>query len=101
MGARARAKEMLVPLVMPRARAHSGQKVQRLMGFWACWHMSGGYRGLLDSGCWTKSSLLRQKVEFRQVFGMTVEEAWPEVTAALVAATAEGMAAHDPKKARV
>jgi hypothetical protein len=78
---------MLTPVVMPLARVHSGHKVQRLMGFWACWHMSGGYRGLLDSGCWAKSGLLRQKVEFRQVFGMTVEEAWPEVTAALVAAT--------------
>jgi hypothetical protein len=83
MAVRDYAETAITSAVLPFAKTYAGHKVQRLLGFWLVWHITGGRTGMLDSGCWSRASIHRQEVEFRSLYGINVEDFWPEVWPAL------------------
>jgi hypothetical protein len=64
----------------------AGHKVQRLLGF--CWtvHSLGGIENVAAQPFWTEGSVYRWRAEFREVFGVEVENYLPEVAPVLQAA---------------
>ena len=71
-------KKVLGPVSMKIA----GHQVQRLLGFWVCWHMLRGVDGLRLIGM-ADNSIRRQRKEFEQVFHVKVEEFLPELIEAI------------------
>lgn len=71
----------MLPGVEAVSRQWAGSKVTKLLGFWLMWHMLGGLRGLIDLGAYTTSSAYRIRGEFVEVFGLDVEEFWPQFAA--------------------
>lgn len=63
-----------LPGVQPVASGYARQVTQRLLGFAMLWHIFGGFHEIIDAGAVAQSTAYREAKEFRQVFGMTVEE---------------------------
>lgn len=76
--------ELLRPMVEPLTKRYAAHKVQRLVGFWFCWHALGGFEALRAAG-WARRTTYSQMEEFCEVFGVSVEDFMPEAVAALVA----------------
>jgi hypothetical protein len=76
--------QLLRPVVEPLARKYAGHHVQRLLGFWLCWHVMGGMEGLVASGLWSRGSIYRQRHEFLEVFEVEVEVWAPHLALALI-----------------
>lgn len=75
----------LSPVIEPAAREWAGHKIQRMLGFWYVWHYYGGLDAMIESGHWSKGSVYRQRNEFRQTFGLEVQDAYPGMVAAMIA----------------
>ena len=58
----------LHPLLKPAADRIGGAVATDLMGFWLCWHLEGGFEGLLRMGM-SRSAIYRRVKMFRSVFG--------------------------------
>lgn len=50
--------------------------VTRLLGFWLTWHLFDGYDGMRTIG-WSQPGLWKNRMQFRQVFGVEVEDFMP------------------------
>jgi hypothetical protein len=85
---RAQLEDVLGPLILPLAKRYAGHKVQRLLGFWLCWHTMGGLSGMEAAGVWARAGIYKQRAEFHDVFGVAVEEFMPGLVAALSEAVA-------------
>lgn len=59
-------------------RGVAGHTVQRLIGYWAMWHIAGGLDPLIETGWMAKSNVYAQRRQFRRVFGVDVEDFLPE-----------------------
>ena len=57
--------------------------VQRLIGFWALWHMYGSIEALISTGTMSSSSVYRQRGEFEDVFGVDVSLWAPDLASAI------------------
>jgi hypothetical protein len=79
-------QQLLRPVVEPLAQRYAGHHVQRLLGFWLCWHVMGGLDGLLAAGHWSRAGVYRNRREFLEVFGVEVEVWAPHLALALVEA---------------
>jgi hypothetical protein len=55
--------------------------IQRLIGFHVVWHLFGGREALKAAG-WPERTVDRNRVEFYKVFGVPVEDAFPEISEA-------------------
>lgn len=58
--------------------------VTRLVGFWLMWHLMGGYEGMRALG-WGKTATWKNRIQFREVFGVEVEDFMPEQAAEVLA----------------
>jgi hypothetical protein len=76
---------ILRPIVEPLSKQYASQTVQRLVGFWLCWHVFGGLDQLVAAG-WAERTAYRQKAEFAKVMGVPVEDWMPGALAVLRAA---------------
>lgn len=68
---------------MPGAELLAGtvarNTVQRLVGFWAMWHLYGGLKAMVEAGVASPSGVYRQRAEFEAVFHMSVDEFAPDL----------------------
>jgi hypothetical protein len=75
--------EVLVPEGGLRGWIHdqgvAGHEVQRLLGFWLCWHALGGFEPLVASGLWSRGGAYRQLQQFREQFRCSPDELLPEL----------------------
>jgi len=85
-------QEVLRPVIEPLAAKYAGHHVQRLLGFWFCWHVMGGVDGMTSSGMWSRAAVYRQRSEFHEVFGEPVEVWSPHLAIALVDAEKQARA---------
>jgi hypothetical protein len=69
---------MVKKVMGPLPAMYGTNTVQRLLGFHVCWHMMGGEEGMVKRG-WPDRSVRRNRVDFYKVFGMTVDDAFPEI----------------------
>lgn len=61
-------------------RSIATDKVQRLLGFWLIFHLYGpNCHDIVDAGLMSRASYFRQRSEFRQVFGLDVDEFAPDI----------------------
>lgn len=67
----------------PVAGRVAWNSIQRLLGFWVCYHTLGGVHGLLDLG-WQSSTIYRNIADFREAFGIEVGDFMPEAVAAMM-----------------
>jgi hypothetical protein len=66
----------------PLAKDLAGFMIQRLLGFWVMWHLSGGdVDSLLKRGWVNRGSMYRLRSEFHKRMGVEVEVFWPEAIA--------------------
>lgn len=87
---RAALEQGLAVVLEPLTKRYAGHQVQRLLGFWLCWHAYGGtVDGMLAAGHWSRGNVYAQRKEFHAVFGVEVEEFLP-VLAAAVQAPSDG-----------
>lgn len=75
---------MVDPIMEPLAKGISISMVSRLMGFFVSWHLFGGFEGLKSAG-WSRVTIWKNRGQFEHAFGVQVEDAWPELAAAVVA----------------
>jgi hypothetical protein len=69
-------------LVEPLARRMAGSHIQRLLGFWVLWHAAGGSIADMESkGALSRSGIYTQRKEFRQLFGIEVDDFLPMIGA--------------------
>lgn len=76
--------EVLRPEVEPLARRYAVGTVQRLLGFWVCWHMVGGLDALIAAG-WPQRTVYQNRIDFLKVFGVEPEVWMPAAAEALAA----------------
>jgi hypothetical protein len=70
-------REAVDPLFAPVATGVAHATVSRLVGFWVTWHLMEGFDAMTAAG-WSRGTVWKNRVEFRRVFGVEVEDAWPE-----------------------
>jgi len=76
-------KALIKKIMGPLPAVYGTNTVQRLIGFFVVWHLMGGQDGLVAKG-WTRNNIWRSRKDFRNVFGVEVEDMWPELAAVLV-----------------
>ncbi len=59
---------VIAPVLDPAIRRLAHKMTADLVGFWAVWHLHGGFEGLVESGM-HPSTVWRKVKRFRQVFG--------------------------------
>lgn len=62
-----------IPLVTPAAEVVAREHLADLVGFWALWHLYGGFEGLLGYG-FHRATIYRKIKRFRSVFGVHPDE---------------------------
>ena len=65
-------------VIGPVVRPYAAATIQRLMGFHLCWHMLGGEKELRNLG-WDEVTIWRAKKDFSATFGVSVEDAFPDL----------------------
>jgi hypothetical protein len=60
----------------PAVSQVAASTVSRLVGFWVMWHLTGGYEGMRSLG-WGKTATWKNRIQFRDVFGVDVEDFMP------------------------
>lgn len=73
-----RYKELMAKALGPMAKRYGTTTVQRIMGFYVCWHVFGGEDQLRKAG-WSDTTIWRARRDFRIAFGLDVATAWPEL----------------------
>lgn len=63
----------LVPVMTPAAQALAREHVADLIGFWALWHLYGGFEGLQAYG-FHRATIYRKIKRFRNAFGVHPDE---------------------------
>jgi len=63
----------LHPLIAPAAGAIARTMVADLIGFWALWHLHGGFEGLERYG-YSRATIYRKISRFRRAFGKHPDE---------------------------
>ena len=77
--------KVTTPAVKPLVRKYAAGSVVDLVGFWAVWHLEGGFEGLRRMGM-SRASIYRRIKLFRVAFGAHPDEfEMPGVTLDLVA----------------
>ena len=73
------------PALRPLVRKYAAGSIVDLVGFWAVWHLEGGFEGLLRMGM-SRASIYRRIKLFRIAFGAHPDEfEMPGITLDLVA----------------
>ena len=75
-----------IPVIGPVLAHRAGNTTQRLLGFWMLWHSFGGLKPLLTAGVISRAGVYNQRAEFAKVFGIDVDDLWPEIAAAVAKA---------------
>lgn len=70
----------MIPGVQLLSGSVARNTVQRLLGFWVIYHMAGGLEAGIESGVMSQSSGYRQRAEFLEVFGMSVDDFAPDIS---------------------
>jgi hypothetical protein len=87
------------PALRPLVRKYAAGSIVDLVGFWAVWHLEGGFEGLLRMGM-SRASIYRRIKLFRIAFGAHPDEfEMPGITLDLVAFR-EGWAEKKKAKAK-
>lgn len=55
----------------------TGHRMQRLLGFWVCYHELGGVQAMIATGYWPRSTVYKQLSEFRELFGCHPDDFQP------------------------
>lgn len=66
-------RKVVEPAVTPLARRWGASAIADLVGFWALWHLHGGFEGLQQLGM-GRTTIFRKVKRFRQVFGAHPDE---------------------------
>jgi hypothetical protein len=75
----------LKPVLAPVVRRYAASSIVDLVGFWAVWHLEGGFEGLQRMGM-SRASIYRRIKLFRLAFGAHPDEfEMPGITLDLVA----------------
>jgi hypothetical protein len=61
------------PALRPLVRKYAAGSIVDLVGFWAVWHLEGGFEGLLGMGM-SRASIYRRIKLFRMAFGAHPDE---------------------------
>jgi len=67
------ARKVTTPVLLPAVRPLAVTMTSDLLGFWMCWHMHGGFEGLVELGM-HPSTVWRRVKRFRTVFGEHPDE---------------------------
>ena len=90
--------KVTTPAIKPLVRKYAAGSIVDLVGFWAVWHLEGGFEGLQGLGM-SRASIYRRIKLFRVAFGAHPDEyEMPGITLDLVAFR-EGFAEKDRAKA--
>jgi hypothetical protein len=76
-------RALVATVAGPLASKYGTGRVQRLVGFFVCWHLLDGYAGMREKG-WDKATIWRARKEFASTFGEEVEDIWPDFAAFIV-----------------
>ena len=88
--------KVAAPAVRPLARKFAASSIVDLVGFWAVWHLEGGFEGLQALGM-SRASIYRRIKLFRIAFGAHPDEfEMPGITLDVVAFQ-KGWAEHKEK----
>jgi hypothetical protein len=88
-----------IPVLTPFVRMYAAGSITDLIGFWAVWHLEGGFEGLQRMGM-SRASIYRRIKLFRIAFGAHPDEfVMPGITLDLVDFR-EGWAAIKKEKER-
>ena len=91
--------KVTTPAIKPLVRKYAAGSIVDLVGFWAVWHLEGGFEGLQRMGM-SRASIYRRIKLFRVAFGAHPDEfVMPGIRLDLVAFR-EGFAEKDKAKAR-
>ena len=63
----------LGPLIQPAAAAVARTMLADMIGFWAIWHLHGGFEGMRQFG-YSEATIYRKIKRFRRVFGVHPDE---------------------------
>jgi len=91
--------KVATPVIKPLVRKYAAGSIVDLVGFWAMWHLEGGFEGLQRLGM-SRASIYRRVKLFRMAFGEHPDEfVMPGVAVDLEAYRA-GWAEKDKAKAK-
>jgi hypothetical protein len=77
--------KVATPALRPLVRLYAAGSIVDLVGFWAVWHLEGGFEGLQRMGM-SRASIYRRIKLFRMAFGAHPDEfEMPGITLDLVA----------------
>ena len=65
--------KVATPAIKPLVRKYAAGSIVDLIGFWAVWHLEGGFEGLLRMGM-SRASIYRKIKLFRIAFGAHPDE---------------------------
>ena len=65
--------KVTTPAIRPLVRKYAAGSIVDLIGFWAVWHLEGGFEGLLRMGM-SRASIYRKIKLFRIAFGAHPDE---------------------------
>jgi hypothetical protein len=78
-------EKVTTPAIRPLAQKYAAGSIVDLVGFWAVWHLEGGFEGLQRMGM-SRASIYRKIKLFRVAFGAHPDEfEMPGITLDLVA----------------
>jgi hypothetical protein len=79
---KAQQRKLVKAIMGPLPMMYGTNTVQRLMGFHAVWHLFDGEAGLRNAG-WSRNGIWRSRRDFSRVFGIEVQDAFPEIAETL------------------
>jgi hypothetical protein len=90
--------KVTIPVLTPFVRMYAAGSITDLIGFWAVWHLEGGFEGLQAMGM-SRASIYRRIKLFRIAFGAHPDEYVMPGIHLNVLEHREGWAAHHAAKA--
>lgn len=73
----------LTPILGPLARAYAGKRVLHTLGFWTAVHAYGSRKAVVEAGICSRASAYNLAAEFREMYGVEVEDWQPQAAALL------------------
>ena len=71
------------PLMAPLAARYAARVIQRLLGLWVLNATYGSAFALVEAGVISRAGVYKQAAEFKDVFGVEMDEFLPDVAARL------------------
>ena len=68
--------KVTTPALKPLVRMYAAGSITDLVGFWAVWHLEGGFEGLRGLGM-SRASIYRRVSLFRRTMGVHPDEYMP------------------------